>query len=94
MPTMNVNRAEAGKDLDPVIEAVTTYFQTEKLKQQNNGTGNGLPDNKGSSRPGVAARIVESEGEIGSALTGKRSALREESYAKRINGSSRSSRST
>jgi peptide chain release factor 1 len=36
--------------LEPVIDAVTSHFQTEKLKQQNNGN-NGLPDDKGGGGP-------------------------------------------
>src|SRR5687768_11722767 len=40
--------------LDSVIEAVTTHFQTEKLKQQSNGD-HGLPDNKVGSRAGDQA---------------------------------------
>jgi peptide chain release factor 1 len=40
--------------LDNVIDAVTSHFQAEKLKQQNNGN-NGLPDDKGSGGPGGPA---------------------------------------
>jgi peptide chain release factor 1 len=32
--------------LDPVIEAVTTHFQAEKLKQAADGQQNGIPNNK------------------------------------------------
>jgi peptide chain release factor 1 len=40
--------------LDTVIEAVTTHFQAEKLKQQSNGDY-GLPDDKGGGGPGGPA---------------------------------------